>query len=39
VEDLAPHDVVTELDKHIVGQKDAKRAVAVAMSMPFRSYS
>lgn len=30
-EDLTPKQIVTELDKYIVGQKDAKRAVAIAL--------
>eukprot|EP00003_Mantamonas_plastica_P029761 TRINITY_DN710_c0_g1_i1.p1 TRINITY_DN710_c0_g1~~TRINITY_DN710_c0_g1_i1.p1 ORF type:complete len:322 (+),score=121.11 TRINITY_DN710_c0_g1_i1:101-1066(+) len=29
--DMKPSEVVTELDKHIVGQKEAKRAVAIAL--------
>ena len=29
--DLTPREIVTELDKYIVGQKKAKRAVAVAL--------
>lgn len=32
--DMSPEEFVAELDKHIVGHHDAKRAVAVAM----RSY-
>ena len=27
---MTPREVVQELDKHIVGQTDAKRAVAIA---------
>jgi ATP-dependent HslUV protease ATP-binding subunit HslU len=34
--DLIPQDIVTELDKHIIGQKDAKRAVAIALRNRFR---
>src|SRR6185437_5184819 len=34
--DLTPKQVVTELDKYIVGQKDAKRAVAVALRNRWR---
>lgn len=30
-EDLTPRQIVAELDKYIVGQKDAKRAVAIAL--------
>mmetsp|Transcript_1281 Transcript_1281/g.1766 ORF Transcript_1281/g.1766 Transcript_1281/m.1766 type:complete len:210 (-) Transcript_1281:310-939(-) len=33
---LRPSDVVKELDKHIVGQQDAKRAVAIAMRNRWR---
>lgn len=33
---LRPSDVVTELNKHIVGQDDAKRAVAIAMRNRWR---
>jgi len=29
--DLLPQEIVTELDKHIIGQQDAKRAVAIAL--------
>ena len=29
---MFPRQIVAELDKHIVGQNDAKRAVAVALS-------
>ena len=28
---LTPREIVSELDKYIVGQNDAKRAVAVAL--------
>lgn len=34
--DLTPRQIVTELDKHIIGQSDAKRAVAVALRNRFR---
>lgn len=30
-DDLSPKEIVAELDKYIVGQKDAKKAVAVAL--------
>ena len=33
---LSPKDVVVQLDKHIVGQQDAKRAVAIAMRNRWR---
>ena len=33
---LTPHEVVRELDKHIVGQQDGKRAVAVALRNRWR---
>lgn len=35
-EDLTPSQIVAELDKYIVGQKDAKRAVAVALRNRYR---
>ena len=28
---LTPREIVSELDRHIIGQRDAKRAVAVAL--------
>ena len=31
LDDLTPRQIVRELDKYVVGQKDAKRAVAVAL--------
>jgi ATP-dependent HslUV protease ATP-binding subunit HslU len=34
--DLTPAKIVTELDRYIVGQRDAKRAVAVAMRNRWR---
>ncbi len=34
--DLPPREIVSELDRHIVGQNDAKRAVAVAMRNRWR---
>src|SRR4051812_10141404 len=30
-ESLTPRQIVAELDKHVIGQKDAKRAVAIAL--------
>lgn len=33
---LMPQEIVNELDKHIIGQKDAKRAVAIALRNRFR---
>jgi len=36
VRDLTPRQIVTELDRHIVGQDDAKRAVAVAIRNRWR---
>jgi len=35
-DDLTPSQVVTELDAYIVGQRDAKRAVAVALRNRWR---
>ncbi len=31
LDELTPREIVTELDKHVVGQNDAKRAVAIAL--------
>ena len=31
LDELTPREIVTELDKHVVGQKAAKRAVAIAL--------
>jgi len=36
VENLTPRQIVAELDKYIVGQKQAKRAVAVALRNRYR---
>jgi ATP-dependent HslUV protease ATP-binding subunit HslU len=36
VRDLTPRQIVTELDRHIVGQADAKRAVAIAIRNRWR---
>src|SRR5438045_5291005 len=36
MEDLTPSQIVAELDKYIVGQKDAKRAVAIALRNRYR---
>src|SRR5256885_13029504 len=36
MEDLTPTQIVAELDKYIVGQKDAKRAVAIALRNRYR---
>ncbi|MBI2060471.1 MAG: ATP-dependent protease ATPase subunit HslU [Nitrospirae bacterium] len=35
-EALTPSEIVTELDKYIIGQKDAKRAVAIALRNRWR---
>src|ERR1044071_9085339 len=35
-EELTPSQIVAELDKYIVGQKNAKRAVAVALRNRYR---
>lgn len=35
-EDLTPSQIVAELDKYIVGQKNAKRAVAIALRNRYR---
>jgi ATP-dependent HslUV protease ATP-binding subunit HslU len=34
--DLIPQEIVAELDKHIIGQKEAKRAVAIALRNRYR---
>ncbi len=31
LDELTPREIVEQLDKHVVGQKDAKRAVAIAL--------
>ncbi len=31
LDDLTPREIVAALDKHVIGQKDAKRAVAIAL--------
>ncbi len=36
LEDLAPREIVAALDKYVVGQKDAKRAVAIALRNRWR---
>lgn len=36
MEDLTPAQIVTELDRYIIGQPEAKRAVAVALRNRFR---
>ena len=33
---MTPREIVHELDKHIVGQGDAKRAVAIALRNRWR---
>src|SRR5260370_37613126 len=34
--DFSPREIVSELDKHIVGQQDAKRSVAIALRNRWR---
>ena len=34
--EMTPREIVEELDKHIIGQKDAKRAVAIALRNRWR---
>ena len=36
LENLAPRQIVAELDKYVVGQKDAKRSVAIALRNRWR---
>src|ERR1700681_4821635 len=31
LDEMTPREIVVELDKHVIGQKDAKRAVAIAL--------
>ena len=33
---MTPREIVQELDKHIIGQNDAKRAVAIALRNRWR---
>ncbi|MCB1663553.1 MAG: HslU--HslV peptidase ATPase subunit, partial [Pseudomonadales bacterium] len=33
---MTPREIVHELDKHIIGQADAKRAVAIALRNRWR---
>ena len=33
---MTPQEIVSELDRHIVGQQDAKRAVAIALRNRWR---
>ena len=33
---MTPREIVSELDRHIVGQADAKRAVAIALRNRWR---
>jgi ATP-dependent HslUV protease ATP-binding subunit HslU len=35
LDDLTPRQIVAELDKYVVGQTNAKRAVAVALRKPY----
>ena len=34
--EMTPREIVQELDKHIIGQSDAKRAVAIALRNRWR---
>ena len=36
MEELTPREIVAELEKYIVGQEKAKRAVAIAMRNRYR---
>lgn len=36
MKDLKPREIVTELDKYIIGQKDAKKSVAIALRNRWR---
>ncbi|MEY4718199.1 MAG: hypothetical protein RL563_817, partial [Pseudomonadota bacterium] len=33
---MTPREIVSELDKHIIGQADAKRSVAIALRNRWR---
>ncbi len=37
--EMTPREIVSELDQHIIGQADAKRAVAIALHKPLASYA
>ena len=39
LDELTPREIVAELDKYVVGQKDAKRAVAIALRNRMRRQS
>ena len=34
--EMTPREIVSELDQHIIGQSDAKRAVAIALRNRWR---
>lgn len=34
--EMTPREIVSELDSHIIGQKDAKRSVAIALRNRWR---
>ena len=34
--ELTPRQIVAELDKYVIGQQDAKRAVAIALRNRYR---
>lgn len=36
IKNLSPQEIVNELDRHIIGQKEAKRAVAIALRNRYR---
>ena len=35
LDEMTPRQIVTELDKHVIGQRNAKRAVAIALRRLF----
>ena len=36
--EMTPREIVSELDKHIIGQDNAKRSVAIALRNRWRSW-
>ena len=36
---MTPREIVEELDKHVIGQHEAKRAVAIALRKPLAAHA